>query len=168
MKVELRKWNLSYAQDLQSAADNIKIASKLRDAFPHPFELEHATEYITRCRQLSDRVSFCRAIVIDGKAVGMVSIMQGEDIYSTSAELDFFLAEEYWGNGIMTSVIRAISSEAFRHMDICRIHALPFFNNTPARKVLEKAGFKLECVLKNAYVKHGEVGDLCLYAIVKK
>jgi len=168
MKVELRKWNLSYAEDLQAAADNAKIASKLRDAFPHPFTLEHATEYITKCRQLTDKVSFCRAIVIDGRAVGLVGIMQGEDIYSVSAELNFFLAEEYWGNGIMTSVIRAISSEAFRHMDIQRINAFPFYSNTATRKVLEKSGFRLECVLKNAYVKNDEVGDLCLYSIFKK
>ena len=167
MKVELRKWNLAYAQDLQLAADNDKIAAKLRDAFPHPFTIEHATEYITKCRQLADKVSFCRAIVIDGKAVGVVGIMQGEDIYSVSAELNFFLAEEYWGNGIMTSVIRAISSEAFRHMDIQRINALPFASNTASRKVLEKAGFKLEAVLKNAYVKYGTVGDLCLYTVYR-
>lgn len=40
--------------------------------------------------------------------------------------------------------------------------------NTGSRRVLEKAGFTLEGVLRQSVCKDGEILDSCLYALVKE
>ncbi len=50
----------------------------------------------------------------------------GADVYSKSAELGYWLAEEYWGRGMMTQAVREICAEAFRRFGLARIYAEPF------------------------------------------
>lgn len=61
-----------------------------------------------------------------------------------------------------------ICKEAFDSLNIIRIYAEPFAYNTGSRKVLEKAGFKLEGVMKNGVFKNGKIHDYCMYAMIKE
>ena len=71
MEFQLRKWKKEDIEDVARFADNKKIASNLRDAFPHPYALEDAREYVDSCIQNTEERQICRAIMVDGHAVGV-------------------------------------------------------------------------------------------------
>ena len=58
-----------------------------------------------------------------------------------TAELGYYIAERYWGKGIMTEAVKQICGHVFDKSDILRIYAEPFAYNTASCRVLEKAGF---------------------------
>ena len=124
MKFELRKWNLEDSQDVAYYANNKKIAANLRNVFPYPYILADAEGYIRSCVENSEERQLCRAIVVNGRAAGSVGIFCGTDVYEKSAELGYWLAEEFWGKGIMTEAVKQLCQEAFERFDIVRILSL--------------------------------------------
>jgi len=78
----------------------------------------------------------------------------------------YYIAEEYWGKGIMTKVIKEVCDYIFKKTDIIRIFAEPFAYNIASCRVLEKAGFELEGTLRNNAVKKNKILDMKMYAIV--
>lgn len=167
MKFELKKWDLEDSQDVAHYANNKKIAANLRNVFPYPYTLEDAEGYVRSCVENNEERQLCRAIVVDGHVAGSVGIFCQTDVYEKSAELGYWLAEEFWGNGIMTKAVKQLCREAFEKFDIIRIYAEPFAYNTGSRRVLEKAGFSLEGIMKKGVYKNGQIYDYCMYALLK-
>jgi len=167
MDFELRRWKVEDAPDVALYANNEKIAKNLRDAFPYPYTLGDAEAYVGSCVNETEELKLCRAIEADGHAIGSIGVFLDGDVYRKSAELGYWLAEDYWGRGIMTQAAKRICSEAFARYDIVRIYAEPFAYNTASRKVLENAGFTLEGVMRSGVYKRGELCDYCMYALLR-
>ena len=167
MEFVLDKWDEKYIDDVAFYANNEKIACNLRNAFPNPYTREDAEGYVLSCAADSEERQLCRAIVVDGHAVGSIGIFLGTDVYEKSAELGYWLAEEFWGKGIMSAAVGQLCQAAFERFDIVRIYAEPFAHNTGSRRVLERNGFTLEGTMKNGVFKNGKVLDYCMYALVK-
>ena len=161
------KWTESYIPDLIKNADNPMVAANLRDIFPNPYTEEAAQNWIKICADADEATDFNRAIIIDNKAVGGIGLTLGRDVYRKSAELGYWLGEDYWGRGIMTSAVRAFCRFGFENFDIVRIFAGAFARNTASRRVLEKAGFTLEGIKKDSVYKDGEILDSCMYALLR-
>lgn len=167
-KFELRKWQLEDVQDAAHYANNEHIAANLRNVFPYPYTLEDAKAYISSCVENDEERQICRAIIVDGHAVGSIGFFCGSDVYEKSGELGYWLAEEYWGQGIMTEAVKQICREAFEKFDIVRIYAEPFAYNAGSRKVLEKVGFSQEGVIRKGVCKWGKIHDYCIYGLLKE
>ena len=163
----LRKWTPEDAADVARYANNPRIAANLRNVFPHPYTMKDAESYVNTCAADPEERRICRAVVAEGRAAGSVEIFCGTDVFEKSAELGYWLAEEYWGRGIMTEAVRQLCREAFEKFDIVRIYAEPFAHNIGSRRVLEKAGFTLEGVMKQGVCKNGRIYDYCMYALTK-
>lgn len=56
----------------------------------------------------------------------------------------------------------------FEHTDIIRIFAEPFAYNTASCRVLEKAGFQFEGLLRSNAIKNGKVIDMKMYSLIKE
>lgn len=166
MQFELKKWALTDAQSIAEYANNKKIADNLRNAFPHPYALADAVSYI-HAFQNDDPGRICRAIAIDGRAAGSIGVFTRDDVYSKTAEIGYWLAEPFWGRGIITQAILKICDMAFSRLPIVRIYAEPFAHNIASRRALEKAGFTLEGTLKNNIFKNNKIYDSCIYALLK-
>ncbi len=167
MDFKLRKWEPGDISDVAHYANNNKIAANLRDVFPYPYTFEDARGYVTACAENTEERQLCRAIVVDGHVVGSVGIFCGTDVYRKSAELGYWLAEDFWGRGIMSAAVTQLCREAFAAFDIVRIYAEPFAHNKGSRRVLEKAGFTLEGIMRQGVYKNGHVADYCMYALLK-
>src|SRR6185436_2198602 len=98
---------------------------------------------------------FC--VEADGAAVGGIGIHLGIDVHRHTAELGYWLGEEFWGRGIVTEAVGAFSNFCFDTFSLRRIYAEPFANNRPSARVLEKAGFVFEGCLKNNVIKGGKL-----------
>lgn len=167
IEFELRKWDKDYADDLALHANNINIASNLRDAFPFPYTKKDAKDFISHCIANEGKGQICRAIIVNGEAVGSIGVHLGKDVYRKSAEIGYWLSETYWDMGIMTEAVKDMCEIAFRKFDIVRIFAEPFYHNTPSRRVLDNAGFSLEGIMINGAYKNGDIIDYCMYAKIR-
>lgn len=165
---KLRSWKKEDAKAVAKAADNPKIAANLRNVFPSPYTLNDAVQYIEDCICKEGKGQLTRAIEVDGEAAGSIGIFVGSDIYEKSAELGYWLSEDYWRQGIMSEAVRRICREAFAAFDIVRIFAEPFAHNAGSRGVLEKAGFTYEGTMRNGVFKNGKVGSYCIYSLLRE
>ncbi len=163
----LREWRPEDAISVARCADNEKIARNLRDVFPCPYTLQDAADYINSCIAADENRQLCRAIAVNGEAAGSIGLFLGGDVYRKSAELGYWLAEDYWGRGVMTAAVKQLCAEVFSRWDIARIYAEPFARNTGSRRVLEKAGFTLEGIMKKGVYKNGALEDYCMYALLR-
>jgi RimJ/RimL family protein N-acetyltransferase len=80
-------------------------------------------------------------------------------------ELGYWVAEPFWGKGIMTKAVLQMVDYGFKTFDITRIFARPFGTNIASQTVLEKAGFILEARLDKTLYKNGEFLDELIYAV---
>ncbi|HWR22838.1 MAG TPA: GNAT family N-acetyltransferase [Feifaniaceae bacterium] len=164
----LRLWRMEDAERVAELADNPGIAKNLLNAFPSPYGLEDAKTYLSRCIEAGEGKRLDRAVEVDGRAAGSVSVIPGEDVYEKSAEIGYWLGEPYWGLGIMTRAVREISELAFSKFDIVRIQAEVFSDNKASCRVLERAGYAFEGVKRCAVYKNGGIQDLHTYALVRE
>lgn len=163
MQFKLRPFVESDKDSLVKYANNPKIAAQLTNAFPNPYTLEHARKFIEIA--MSHQTIRIKTIEINEEAAGGIGIHPQTDIYCKNAELGYWLAEPYWGQGIITEAIKEMVDYGFAHLEITRIYARPFSTNLASQRVLEKAGFKKEATLKNAFFKNGEYLDELIYSI---
>jgi len=165
MNFTLRKWKSSDAESFFKYACNPKITANMRDSFPST--LAEVTKMVDSFCTDEEQQRYCQAIDIDGEAVGSIAIFLKDDVYCKSAEIAYWLAEPFWGNGIMSEAIKCLCQTAFEQYDVFRISAEPYAHNVGSRKALEKAGFILEGIMKKSVYKDGTFYDSCLYALVK-
>jgi [ribosomal protein S5]-alanine N-acetyltransferase len=158
----VRSWREGDARGLPDHANNRKIWLNLRDRFPHPYTQEDAQDFIRRMAESERETNF--AIDVDGEAVGGIGVMLHTDVERCSAEIGYWLGEEYWGRGIMTEALSSVAEYSFREFQLTRIYAVPFAGNTGSCRVLEKAGFVLEGVLRRSAIKDGIVVDQYMYS----
>ena len=165
---KLRAWKTEDAKSLAQAANNPNIAKNLRNTFPNPYTFDAAVWFINDSIANTNKKQINYAIVVDGQAVGGIGIFVKDDVYEKSAELGYWLAEEYWRNGIMSKAVQLICKEAFETFDLVRIFAEPFADNAGSRGVLEKAGFTYEGTMRNGVYKNGEIHSYCMYSVLRE
>lgn len=107
-----------------------------------------------------------RSIVVDGAYVGTVSVERKNDEYARDGEIGYFLRTDLWSNGITTEAVRQICPIAFSELSILRITGLIYEPNTGSRRVLEKNGFVLEGIKRNAVCKGDRIYNLCIYGFL--
>lgn len=161
----LREWREGDEDSLVRHANNRAVWRNLRDAFPHPYTLSDARNWIKLANPSRPVANF--AIVVDGHAVGGIGLILREDVNRRSAEIGYWLGEEYWGRGIATEALQAVTDYAFQNFDLCRIYAGVFEWNPASMRVLEKAGYELECRLRKNVTKDGKNIDELIYTVLR-
>ena len=164
MNCKIRKWKLSDAKDLASVISNKKIQDNLRDGLPYPYTEQDATDYISAMLSEDENETFAFAITIDNKAIGSIGAFRQKNIHRHTAEIGYYIAEEYWGKGLMTEAVKQICSYIFDKSNIVRIYAEPFSYNKASCRVLEKAGFLYEGTLRSNAIKNGKTIDMLMYS----
>lgn len=167
MICKIRKWALSDAPDLAAALSNRKIQDNLRDGLPYPYTEQDGADFISAMLSADENETFAFAVTADGKVIGSIGVFRQGNIHRQTAELGYYIAEEYWGRGIMTEAVKQICEYVFDKSDIIRIYAEPFAYHTASCRVLEKAGFQYEGTLRNNAVKNGKVIDMKMYSLLK-
>ena len=163
--LKVRSWRKDDLKALLHHANNSKIAANLRDQFPHPYTRHDAIDFLDYAQMQAPECSF--AIEYGSEAIGGVGFQLGRDIARISAEMGYWLSEEFWGRGFATRVVTAVSDWAFDNYKLTRIFAFAFSPNAASIRVLEKAGFEREGLLRRSAIKNGVILDQILYAKLK-
>lgn len=162
----LREWRLEDAVSLAKNISNINIWNNVRDGLPYPYTERNAEEYLHVVGEKPYVQDL--AIVIDNEAVGGIGFIPLCDVERYSAEIGYWLGEDYWNRGIMSEAIRQVVEYVFRETDIIRLFASVYEYNPASMRVLEKAGFTRQAVLRKAAVKNGKVIDMHYFDLVKE
>lgn len=161
---EVRSFSETDVASLAHHANNPAIWRNLRDGAPDPYTEDDARTYIARVSAQRPETAF--AIAVDGQAVGTISFTLGRNVERISAEVGYWISQAYWGRGIATAAVQAVTAFAMAEHGLTRVFALPFAENAASCRVLEKAGFTREARLRKSAQKAGRVKDQYLYAFV--
>ena len=154
----LRPWKRGDEVSLVENANNLKIARNLTGTFPHPYLIKDAREFVRGSISKKLR-SENFAIVVEGKAVGGIGIRKLSDPHKGTFEIGYWLGESYWGRGIVSQAVKIVTAYAFRRYKPVRLQAGVSSWNLASARVLKKAGFKREAVLKRYILTRGKLGD---------
>ncbi len=160
----VRSWTNDDVASLVKYADNYKIWVNLRDRFPHPYTRRDARDFIHLARSQRPETMF--ALEVDGEAAGGIGFVPHADVERVSAEIGYWLGEPFWGRGIVTEALVAVTQYAVQSHHLTRVFALPYARNVASCRVLEKAGYVLEARLRRSAIKNGEIIDQMQYAYI--
>ena len=144
-------------EQLARIANNKKIWNNVRDYFPHPYSLDDAKGFIEMNQKQDPRQVF--GIEYQGVLCGCAGVHVQTDVYHRSGELGYWIGEAYWGKGIATAAVKLLTKYGFEDLDLIRLYAGVFSFNDGSKKVLEKVGYELEAISKNAVFKSGVICD---------
>ncbi len=168
MECKIRKWQIADALNLAELLNNKNILDNLRDGLPYPYTTKDAEDYIQAMVSADQDKTFAFAITVDDKPVGSIGVFRCENIHFRTAEMGYYIGEDYWGKGLGTSAVIQVCDYMFGYTDIIRIFAEPFAYNAASCRVLEKAGFQFEGLLRSNAVKNGKVLDMKMYSRIKE
>jgi RimJ/RimL family protein N-acetyltransferase len=160
----LRPWRAADKPDLVRHANNRKVWRNMTHTFPHPYTEEDADLWLEIAAHPGASIQL--AIDWQGEPVGGIGAIAGEGIRVATATFGYWLAEPFWGRGIVTAAASALAERIGRERLFARLEAQVFAWNPPSMRVLEKAGFTREAVLRCAATKDGALIDTVLYARV--
>jgi ribosomal-protein-alanine N-acetyltransferase len=159
---QLREFRKGDEPSLVRHANNRNVWKNLRDAFPFPYKSADARHWIRLAT--SNGLNYVFAIDVDGFAVGAIGLHPGIDVHRHSVEIGYWLSEEYWNRGICTEAVQVVTNYAFTTLGMSRVHAEVFHWNTASMRVLEKAGFAREGLLKKSAFKDNQWVDEVVFA----
>ncbi len=160
----VRSWSAADVDSLTTHANNRNVSIHLRDRFPYPYTRDIAQSFIRSARERVPETAF--AIAVAGEAVGGIGFVLQEDIERVSAEIGYWLAEPFWGRGIATEAVRAMTDFAIAQHALTRVYARVAEWNTASMRVLEKCGYTLEARLRRSAIKEGRIIDQVQYAFI--
>ena len=160
----LRPWRAADKDDLVRQANNRRVWRNMTHTFPHPYTERDADLWLAIAADPGPSIQL--AIDFEGRAVGGVGVIAGEGIFAQTAQFGYWLGEAYWGRGIASAAARALAERVGCDGLFVRLEAQVFEWNPASMRVLEKAGFEREAVLRCAATKDGKLISTVLYARV--
>jgi len=163
----LRPWRMTDEHALVRQANNRNIWRNLRDAFPHPYGELDAVQWLSKNVGVEPVTNF--AIEHGGQLAGSTGFALLDDVYRRTAEIGYYVAESCWGRGIATEAVRGLTAYAFDAFpELIRIQAAVFEWNPASMRVLEKAGYEREALLRKSVWKDQTLMDSVMYAKLRR
>jgi ribosomal-protein-alanine N-acetyltransferase len=164
-KIILRPLDHTDKEELTRLANNKKIWDNLRDIMPHPYTRDDAIFFINLTKQEKPQMTF--AIEFDGQLCVVIGLTAQQDVYKKTAEIGYWIGEPFWNKGIATEAVKSITDYGLNELNYMRIHTGVFEYNIGSMKVLEKCGYKKECVFEKAVIKNDQVWNEHRYSKIK-
>jgi len=156
-EVTIRPTQKQDAERIALMGNNKKIWDNLRDYIPYPYSLKDGQDFVKMLSDSDPVTTF--AVCYHEELVGIMGFNMQTDIYRESAEIGYWLGEDYWGKGIASKAILLVIDYAFNVLDLKRLYTAVFDYNEASRRVLEKAGFRYEGRAIKSIIKNGEYHD---------
>ncbi len=165
LKLSYRKFKISDAKRLALLANNSKIAENMRDSFPYPYKISDAKSFIRNIPKHEEAMIW--AVCLDQELIGALGVHMLDDVMRYSAELGYWLGEDYWNQGICTQMLTEMLPHIFRRTELVRIFANVFDSNPSSVRVLQKVGFTSEGIQRRAIFKLGKFHDAVMLSVLR-
>ena len=161
----LRPYRPGDVDALVRNANDPEVARGLTDRFPFPYTFQDAHDWISACMNPSAGHEFL-AVEIEGEAAGGVGFGIIDDVHPRTAMIGYWLGRRFWNRGIMTEAVKLATDHAFTNRGVIRTEAGVYPWNRASMRVLEKAGYTFEGILRSRLFKGGRPHDEHFYARV--
>ena len=159
--IELRELVEDDIPSIAAYANNFNVSRYLASRMPYPYTVEDAKWWV---RTGSREQGLNQAISLDGECIGVVGVRPGANEYRYSAEIGYWIAEQFWGRGIGSDAVAQMTGRIFAETEIVRLYAPVYSPNKASMRVLEKNGYNLEAIHKRAVFKNETFMDEHIYA----
>lgn len=151
-----REWLVRYL-------NNERVVRYLSSRIPQPYTFNDANWWV---ESGSKQSALVKAITLDEVFCGVVGVYLQKAEHS-GAELGYWVAEDYWNQGIATRAVTEFTSLVFATTRIQRIYNPVAAPNLASIRVMEKAGFSLEREVNKAAQDNGHFYDEHLFAKIR-
>ncbi|XP_022980780.1 uncharacterized protein LOC111480066 [Cucurbita maxima] len=163
MEITLRPLDLTDIDDFMAWASDEKAA---RSCSWEPYQ-----DKLDAIKYINDQVlshPWYRAICVDGRPVGAISVTANEAARDRCrGELGYVLGSKFWGKGIGTAAVKLVAERIFvERPELERLEALVDVENLASQRVVEKAGFQREGVLRKYGVMKGQTRDYVMFSLL--
>ncbi|GAA0281547.1 GNAT family N-acetyltransferase [Streptomyces polychromogenes] len=157
-RLSLRPFAPSDAQEVHAACQDPEI--QRWTLVPSPYEREHAEAWVNEVCPASWRedreYAFAVRLGEDGPLVASVGVhVRGPGAY----EIGYWTAKEHRGRGYMAEAVGGVARWLFTEVGAGRLEWRAAVGNAASRAVAEKAGFRVEGVLRAALDLRGTLRD---------
>ncbi|KAK0670723.1 acyl-CoA N-acyltransferase [Cercophora samala] len=178
--LQIRPFHPPDAPQVARVANSPRIASCMRNTFPHPYNLQDAQYWInlattsfshpaTKPTKSGQPLLLAYAIILDGVLVGDIGLKPLWDIESETFEIGYWLGEQFWGAGIMTAVLKEFIAWTWEQFPtVRRLEAMVFDFNEGSKRVLTRAGFVQEGVKREAVRKGDKICDMIVFGLLRR
>ncbi|OMO96431.1 hypothetical protein COLO4_15252 [Corchorus olitorius] len=161
-RITLRPFKLEDADDFLLFAGDDQVTRYLR--WKTLTSKEEALEHI---KDVCINHPWRRSICIDDRSIGFVSIFPFSGDDRCRANFGFGVAVKYWGHGIATKAVKMAVPQFFVDFPhVVRLEAFVDVDNKASQKVVEKAGFQKEGMLRKYAYHKGRLTDFVVYSFL--
>ena len=165
-RLPLRRLEADDLEDVFAYAYELEVAKYT--SWPALETLEDSREFLNRVLELYKNGEVAPwGVVCEGKVVGTCGFLDWNR-HSSQAEIGYALSSKVWGRGLMTEAVRGIIRFGFRTMKLNRIQGRCEVENIASVRVMEKAGMKLEGVLREHEYSEGKYLEIAIYPILRR
>ena len=164
MTITLHNWKTDDKLVLMALCNAVD-RTFLSDRLPYPYDEADADWWLGMVAENDGKEGVWRAIVVDGKIVGSISVERMADEERNVGAIGYMILTPWWSKGLGTEAVRQMCGIAFRELALERIIGEVFPENLASARVLEKNGFRLEETRAGAVVKGGKAMDVRVYSL---
>ena len=151
-KFTLRPFRKGDEISLRKNINDRKIA-RYTLTIPYPYTMKDARFWVSQHTKGKRKDKMTFVIDIGGEVAGSIGLSRD----GHKAEMGYWLGINYWGQGIMTQAVKRVMHYGFSELGLRRIYAGVFPANKASAKVLEKAGLKLEGLVRKNHIKNSNI-----------
>lgn len=164
-RLDLRPFGPADEDEVHAAAQDPGI--QRWTMVPSPYEREHARRFVTEVVPDGWRDGTAHSFAVrlgpGGPLVAALGVHRREaDAY----EIGYWTVREHRGRGYMTEAVRAVARWSFTELGAVRLEWRAEVGNDGSRAVAEKAGFRIEGLLRAALVRNGTARDSWVGALL--
>ena len=117
--------------------------------------------------ELGKPFTFHWVITLDDAVIGRIKAWDVNP-YNGYLQLGYDIGPEYRGNGYMTEAVKAVICFMLLEAQANRVFCTVRAGNAASRRVCEKAGMRLEGIMRQHYARQdGGYDDVCIYGMVR-
>lgn len=168
-RLRLRPFIETDAEPLCEVAGDRAIADTMI-SIPHPYEMAQARAWIgSHAGALAAGTGVHWAVVFrqEPTLIGAIELRH-LDTEHGDGELSFWIGVQWWGRGYALEAVGAVVGHGFTVLGLNRVHAHHLVRNPASGRVLEKAGFRQEGLLRQRVRKWGIYEDVRLLALLRE
>ncbi|MEW2139040.1 GNAT family N-acetyltransferase [Streptomyces sp. NPDC005409] len=127
---------------------------------PSPYEREHAHSFVNEIVPNGWRDGTAHPFAVRLGAEGPLVAAIGVHVHGPgSYEVGYWAVKEHRGKGYMTEAVRAVARWAFTELGVVRLEWRAEVGNAASRAVAERAGFRIEGLLRAGIEQSGTSRD---------
>jgi RimJ/RimL family protein N-acetyltransferase len=163
--IKFKPHRIDFAKEFAKMKNVPEILDNGYDKTPKPYTEKDALEFINQ--EIEKKPTERFLIYWNNEVAGEIGITIKKDVFRLNAEIGYFISKKFWGKGLATQAVKKMTEYTFENFDVVRLVAGVFDFNKSSMKVLEKNGYYLESVRKNAVIKNEKIIDDYIWVKLK-